>query len=89
MCFTGIQKEIIKIILEFNENPKCTFKPCIEQLQTKFRYKYSFLEIETNVLKLISKGIFEPYSYQSHLRFTERFRSTDNYKQLKTILSYT
>lgn len=83
MCLTEIQKEIIRLVLEFCESPNCTLKPCIEQLQANFKYEYSLSEIEANILKLISKGIFEPYSYQSHLRFTEGFKGRDDYQQFK------
>jgi len=90
MSFTKIQEDIIRLVLEFNEDPRdCIHEPCIEQIQTHFKNKYAPLEIEGNVLKLISKGVLEPYSYQSHLRFTERFRNKDNYRQLIKSLSYT
>lgn len=89
MPFTKIQEDIIRLVLEFNENPNCTHKSCIGQVQVHFKLKYNPLEIEKSVLKLISMGIFEPYLYQSHLRFTERFKRMDLYRQLIKSLSYT
>ena len=75
MGLTEIQKEIIKCIIEFDKNPANTLTPCIEVLQQIFQNKYSNLEIEGNVLKLISKGVLVPYQFQSYLRLTEVFKS--------------
>jgi hypothetical protein len=88
MCFTKIQQDIIKVVLESQENPKCTRNPSMGHLQANLKYKYTQNEIEGNVLKLISKGVFEPYCFQSQLRFTERFKYMNNYKQFINNLSY-
>ena len=88
MSFTKIQQDIIKVVFESHEDPKCPHEPCIEGLQATLKHRYSLEEIEGNVLKLISKGVFEPYSFQSHLRFTERFKYTNEYKRLLISLSY-
>jgi hypothetical protein len=88
MSFTKIQQDIIKVVFESHDDPKCPHEPCIEGLQATLKHKYSLEEIEGNVLKLISKGVFEPYSFQSHLRFTERFKYMKEYKRLLNSLSY-
>ena len=88
MSYTKIQQDIIQVVFEFYKDPKCTHEPCIEGLQATFKYKYTHEEIEGNVLKLISKGVFEPYFFQSHLRFTERFKYMKEYKRLMNSLSY-
>jgi len=83
MGLTEIQKEIIKCIIEFDKNPANTSTPCIEVLQQIFQNKYSNLEIEGNVLKLISKGVLVPYQFQSYLRLTEVFKSNMIHKLFK------
>jgi len=88
MCFTKIQQDIIQVVFEFCEDPKHTHEPCIEGLQTILKCKYTLEEIEGNVLKLISKGVFEPYFFQSHLRFTERFKYINEYRLLMNSLIY-
>ena len=88
MTFTKIQQDIIKVVYKFQEDPNCTPEPCIEGLQSTLKYKYRLEEIEGNVMKLISKGVFEPYLFQSHLRFTERFRQVNEYKEFMDHLSY-
>jgi len=80
MGLTEIQKNIIKCIIEFDKNPENTLTPCIGVLQQNFRNKYSNLEIEGNVLKLISKGVLSPYPFHSYLRLTEAFKSNRIYK---------
>ena len=88
MSFIKIQQDIIKVVFESHGDPKCLHEPCIEGLQATLKHRYSLDEIEGNVLKLISKGVFEPYFFQSHLRFTERFKYTNEYKRLLISLSY-
>ena len=88
MNFTKIQGDIIRFVLESNEDPNCAQEPCIEQLQTNLMPKYTLKEIEGNVLKLIARGVFEPYSFQFHLRFTERFTYMNEYKRFMNSLSY-
>jgi hypothetical protein len=88
MCFTKIQQDIIKLVLESQEDPNCTRELCMGNLQAKFKYKYTPNEIEGNVLKLISKGVFEPYCFQSQLRFTERFKYLNDYRHFVNNLSY-
>jgi len=83
MSFTEIQKKIIKNIIAFDENPTNTLMPCIEVLQQRFHNKYSNLEIEGNVLKLISKGVLVPYLFDSYLRLTEAFKSNSDCKLFK------
>ena len=83
MGLTEIQKEIIKCIIEFDKNPANTLTPCIKGLQQIFQNKYSNLEIEGNVLKLISKGVLVPYQFQSYLRLTEVFKSNMIHKLFK------
>ena len=87
MCLTKIQQDIIQGVFESHENP-CSHEPCIEGLQAALKHKYSLEEIEGNVLKLISKGVFEPFFFQSHLRFTERFKHMATYREFIDHLSY-
>jgi hypothetical protein len=88
MCFTKIQQDIIQVVFESHEDPNCPHESCIEGLQTTLKHRYDPEEIEGNVLKLISKGVFEPYFFQSHLRFTERFKQVNEYKEFMDHLSY-
>ena len=86
MGLTEIQKDIVKCIIEFDENHANSLTPCIEVLQQLFQNKYSNLDIEGNVLRLISKGILVPYLFHSCLRLTEAFKSNSNISSKITII---
>lgn len=87
MSLTEIQKDIIKCIIEIDENPVNSLTPCIEVLQQIFQNEYSNQEIEGNVLKLISKGVLVLCSFQSYLRLTEVFKSNSDYKLFKNAIN--
>ena len=80
MKFNECQKSIIHYIVRYYKDPDRELTPCIEVFNKIFKGKYSNLEIEENVGKLISSGIIKPHGFHSYLKLTETFKSSNEYK---------
>ncbi|MFX1568997.1 MAG: hypothetical protein ACFFCV_11600 [Promethearchaeota archaeon] len=83
MKYNQCQNDIIQYIIDYSENPIGKLTPNVDVFEHTFHEKYTILEIEESTRELISNGILKTYSFHSYLDFTEKFKTSSDYKLFK------